>query len=63
MEPKFDVFGIRPIGGGYGWLMCEAGELAASMRDNEDGGTEWEVKLYPPMTRAEFDALPEFDGW
>src|SRR5580658_9843874 len=56
------VFKVRPTCGGP-WLFCQTeAEVLANIGGNPLDLPDYEV-VQIEMTQAEFDAMPEFDGW
>jgi hypothetical protein len=55
------VFAMRPKGEGS-WLFLDDMSTIGDYLAESDVGDEWEVKI-TSLTRAEIDALPEFNGW
>jgi hypothetical protein len=56
------VFKVRPTEGGS-WLFCQTeAEVLSNIGGNPLDLPDYEV-VQIEMTQAEFDAMPEFDGW
>jgi hypothetical protein len=61
-EDEMVVFKVRPTCGGP-WLFCQTeAEVLANIGGNPLDLPDYEV-VQIEMTQAEFDAMPEFDGW
>ena len=64
LDEKVIVYKLRPAGE-FPWLFVPADYVAKHLEETLHEGDEnelWEITMVH-MTRAEIDALPEFDGW